>query len=295
MDLRQLRSFAAVARHRHFTRAAEELHLAQSAVSAHVRKLEQELGMPLLERTSRRVALTEAGERVFARAQRMLAEADGLRGDVDELKGALGGQVALGAMLPMGDVDLPDLLTRFHARNPGIQLRLHEEPLNAMLSMLARDELDAGYGSVFLDELPPGLKGRVMGRDELVAALPVGDPLVRHRSLALAAFEGRTFIALRSGSAMRAAIQTAMTREGISPRATFDCNELGTVRVLTSRGLGVAVLPRSVADGPGPPIEVRPLKPRIHRPVTLMWRADRQRPPAAEAFLTFALAQAPGS
>ena len=247
--------------------------------------------MSLLERTSRRVRLTDAGEIVLTRAQRMLAEAEALHGDVDALKGALGGVVALGAMLPMGDVDLPEILNRFHARHPAIQLRLHEEPLNAMLSMLARDELDAGYGSVFLDELPAGLEGRVMGRDELVAALPVGDPLATHRSLPLAAFQGRTFIALRAGSAMRSAITAAMTREGISPRATFDCNELGTVRVLTSRGLGVAVLPRSVADGPGPPIEVRPLKPRIHRPVTLMWRADRQRPPAAETFLTFALAQ----
>ena len=92
MELRQLRSVEAVARHRHFTRAAEELHLAQSALSHQIRRLEQELGTPLFERTSRRVTPTEAGQAIAARARRVLAEVDAAREEVDELRGVLRGR-----------------------------------------------------------------------------------------------------------------------------------------------------------------------------------------------------------
>ena len=87
MELRQLRYVEAVARHRHFTRAAEELHVAQSALSHQVRRLEDELGIELFERTSRRVVTTDAGKAVAERARRVLAEVDGVAGDVDELQG----------------------------------------------------------------------------------------------------------------------------------------------------------------------------------------------------------------
>jgi LysR family hydrogen peroxide-inducible transcriptional activator len=90
VELRQLRAVEAVNRHRHFTRAAEELHVAQSAPSHQIRRLEQELGTALFERTSRRFSPTEAGQAVAGRARRVLAEVDGLRQEVDELRGVLG-------------------------------------------------------------------------------------------------------------------------------------------------------------------------------------------------------------
>ena len=119
MELRQLRSVEAVARHRHFTRAAEELHLAQSALSHQIRRLEQELGTPLFERTSRRVTPTEAGLVIAARARRVLAEVDAAREEVDELRGVLRGRIWIGALLPAGDIDVPGLLARFSRRAPG--------------------------------------------------------------------------------------------------------------------------------------------------------------------------------
>src|SRR4051794_40094550 len=104
MELRQLRYVEAVARHRHFTRAAEELHVAQSALSHQVRRLEAELGVELFERTSRRVVATEAGEAVAARARRILAEVDGAREEVDELQGVTRGHVSIGALLTAGEI-----------------------------------------------------------------------------------------------------------------------------------------------------------------------------------------------
>src|ERR671922_2230836 len=126
MELRQLRYAEAVARHRHFTRAAEELHIAQSALSHQIRRLEGELGAELFERTSRRVVPTEAGEAVAARARRVLAEIDGVRGELDELRGLVRGRIAIGALLPAGGIEVTTLLADFSHAYPGIEVGLRE-------------------------------------------------------------------------------------------------------------------------------------------------------------------------
>ena len=126
MELRQLRYVEAVARHRHFTRAAEELHVAQSALSHQIRRLEAELGTELFERTSRTVIVTEAGEAVAARARSILAGVDGVREEVDQLRGLVRGRVSVGATLPAGELDVPRLLVSFSEAFPGIEVDLHE-------------------------------------------------------------------------------------------------------------------------------------------------------------------------
>ncbi len=124
MELRQLVYAEAVARHRHFTRAAEELHVAQSALSHQIKRLEAELGTELFERTSRRVIPTEAGNAVAERARRVIADVDGLRGELDELRGLVRGRIAIGALLPAGGVEVPALLARFNHAYPGIEVGL---------------------------------------------------------------------------------------------------------------------------------------------------------------------------
>src|SRR5437588_8624269 len=105
VELRQLRYFECVARHRHFTRAADELHVAQSALSHQVRRLERELGVELLQRTTRSVEPTQAGELVGRRARTMLEQAAVLAGEVDELRGLVRGRVTVGALLFGGELD----------------------------------------------------------------------------------------------------------------------------------------------------------------------------------------------
>src|SRR5947208_9779047 len=142
MELRQLRYVEAVERHRHFTRAAEELHVAQSALSHQVRRLETELGAELFERTSRTVVPTEAGEALAGGARRILAEVDGIRGEIDELRGLVRGRVSVGALLPAGPLDVPALLARFAKAFPGIEVGLREGTAGDMLRYLAADEVD---------------------------------------------------------------------------------------------------------------------------------------------------------
>ena len=145
MEIRQLRYFDAVSRHRHFTRAAEELHVAQSALSHQVRRLELELGIELLNRTTRSVEPTEAGILVAARARRILDEADLLRGEVDELRGLVRGRVIVGALLFGGQLDIPALLASFTSSFPQIEVGLREGTAQRMADGLRDGSIDLAF------------------------------------------------------------------------------------------------------------------------------------------------------
>src|SRR5918996_2196991 len=198
MELRQLRAFVHVTHAGTFTRAAEELHLAQSAVSSAVGRLEAELGFELLRRTRRGVELTEAGEVVFERAREIVASSDAIRSDLASLRGLLEGTVALGTMLPPGPVDLPGLLASFHASHPGISVRVREGSAPDILALLRRDELDVAFTGVEADALDEGLAGERMLGEELLLITPP-----TQRELSLAELTDVPFIGYRRGSALR--------------------------------------------------------------------------------------------
>jgi DNA-binding transcriptional LysR family regulator len=279
MELRQLRAFVHVTHAGTFTRAAEELHVAQSAVSQAVGKLEAELGFELLRRTSRGVELTEAGEAVFERAREIVASADAIRSDLAGLRGLLEGTVALGTMLPPGPIDLPGLLADFHASHPGIAVRVREGSAPDILASLRRDELDIAFTGVEPDALEDGLAGeRMLGEELLLISAPDREPL------SLAGLDGVAFIGYRRGSALRDTIDRAVRAAHVTPEIVFESDELVSVRELVARGLGVAIVPRSTVDGEGPPVEAMEIG--LERPLTVVWR-ERRQPPAAAAFLGF--------
>ena len=148
VELRQLAYAEAVERHRHFTRAAEELHVAQSALSHQIRRLEAELGTALFERTSRRVAPTEAGEAVARHARRVLAELDGIRGELDELRGLVRGRLTVGALLPAGEIQVTTLLASFNRAFPAIEVSLREGTAADLRELLEADRLDVAFSLI---------------------------------------------------------------------------------------------------------------------------------------------------
>lgn len=154
VELRQLIYFDAIVRHGGFTRAAEHLHVAQPAISAQVRRLEAELGVELRTRTTRRVALTHAGELLYAHARRVLDEIDAARADLNRLVDVLAGQVRLGAIEALDPFDLPAALAEFHTRYPGVEMTLRSGRLQDLLAGLAADELDLAFGPI------PALPGK---------------------------------------------------------------------------------------------------------------------------------------
>jgi LysR family transcriptional activator of glutamate synthase operon len=287
VELRQLRYVEAVARQRHFTRAAEELHVAQSALSHQVRRLEAELGTELFERTSRRVLPTEAGEAVAARARRILAEIDGVREEVDELQGLVRGRIGIGALLPAGAIDVPGLLASFSQAHPGIEVGLREGTAGDMLRYLAGDEVDAVFSLLAADP-PEDLIVEGLSDDEVVAAFPPGSAPARGR-VAAADLARHVIITPRSDSAIRAALDEFFTLAGEPLKVSCESGDPFLLRCLVAAGFGAAVLPRSLTQREGPPIDVRGLRPAVRLPVALMWRRRRHLSPAARTFIEYAL------
>jgi DNA-binding transcriptional LysR family regulator len=291
MELRQLRYVEAVARHRHFTRAAEELHVAQSALSHQVRRLEAELGVELFERTSRHVAATEAGEAVAARARRILAEVDGAREEVDELQGVTRGHVSIGALLTAGEIDFPRLMAAFSLTYPGIEVGFREGTAGDMFGYLARDEVDVAF-AMLAGSPPQDLVVERLSEDELVAVFPPGGAPAKG-SVRAADLRGHPIVAPRSGSAVKQALDEFFADAGEPLHVSLESGEPFLLRCLVAGGVGAAVLPSSLTRREGPPVEVRSLRPRVRLPVALLWREQRHTSPAARAFIEFARREAP--
>ena len=285
MELRQLRYVEAVERHRHFTRAAEELHVAQSALSHQVRRLEAELGTELFARTSRTVVPTEAGEAVAARARRVLAEVEGAREEVDDLRGLVKGRVTVGALLPAGAIDVPALLAQFSHDYPGVDVTLQEGTAGDMLRYLSRDEIDAAF-SLLATDPPESLVAERISSEELVATFPPGTAPGRG-SIGASALGRHVILTTRSGSASMTALETFFADAGLTLHVSCDSADPFLLRCLASAGFGTAVLPRSLTEREGPAVDVRPLRPAIRLPVALLWRRDRRLSPAARTFVEY--------
>jgi DNA-binding transcriptional LysR family regulator len=289
MELRQLRYVEAVARHRHFTRAAEELHVAQSALSHQIRRLESELGTELFERTSRRVSATEAGDAVATRARRVLAEVEGVREEIDELRGVTRGRISIGALLPGGEIDVPGLLARFSGTHPGIEVALREGTAGDMLRYLEEDTIDAAFCLLY-GELPKGVASEVLSEDEVVAVFAPGAAPEKDR-IGVSDLEARSIVAPRSGSTIKAAVDDLFARSGKQLRVSLESADPFLLRCLVAGGFGVGILTLSLARREGPPIEVRSLGPSLRLPVALLWRENRHISPAATAFIEFVRAE----
>jgi DNA-binding transcriptional LysR family regulator len=290
MELRHLRTIAAVARHRSLTKAGDELFLTQSAVSQQIRRLEEELGVAVFHRTSRRVELTAEGRVILGYAQRVLAEVDGLHSELEEITGLLSGQLRIGGVYPTGSYDLVAMLADFRAAHPGVAIHMVEDTQDDALAALRSDDLDCAFIAHDPDALGEEFAASLLWKDELVVALPLHHPFASEDRVTFDQLASEDLIAYRENSALRRRLERKMADRGLEPRNAFICTEMAAVRALASNGLGLAVMPRSVAEEPGPPIELRPFAPeRLTWPVALVWRAARRQSAAGKAFLKVAL------
>jgi DNA-binding transcriptional LysR family regulator len=291
MDLRQLRYLVALDEERHFTRAAQREHIAQPALSQQIRRLEEEVGLALVERTTRRVALTEAGVCLVARARRVLAEIDGAYAELAALSGVQTGHVTLGVIHTMGPVDVSLALAIFHRRHPAVELTVREQSSEELAEMLRVDELDLAFLSVTERIESHGLGLAQLVSEELVVILPRDHRLGGRRRIKMAELAGEEFISYRPGARLRELLISAGHRAGFEPRVKLESNESRRIRRMVERGMGVAILPLSDAEGPGAEVAVARLtEPSLSRDITLAWRDGRRHLPAAAEFLALSLA-----
>jgi LysR family transcriptional regulator, transcription activator of glutamate synthase operon len=291
MELRQLRYLVALAEERHFTRAAAREHIAQPALSQQIRRLEDEIGLPLVQRTTRRVVITEAGEFLVARARRILSEVDAAHSEMERLRGVQTGHVTVGAMHTMGPVDVALVLAIFYERHPDVELTVREQSSEELAEMLRVDELDLAFLSVTERIESHGLGLHQLVSEELVVVLPREHRLGKRRRVRIAELADDEFISFREGSRLRELLVSAGRQAGFEPRVKLESNESQRIRRLVARGLGVAILPRSDAEGPGADVALATLiEPALTRDITLAWREGRRQAPAAAEFLELARA-----
>jgi LysR family transcriptional activator of glutamate synthase operon len=287
VELRQLAYFDAVVRHGGFTRAAEQLHVAQPAISAQIRRLERELGAELLERSTRRMSLTQAGELFLERARQVLAQLAVARSDLDELAAVERGRVRIGATEVLGSFDLPAALAGFRRRHPGVALTLRSGLVGDLLADLDDGEVDVVLGPVHADLLPRYLARPLVG-ESLVLVTPPGHRLTAGRSAGLAAASDEAFVCLPAGSGLRAILVAAAAAVGFVPRIEFETYSPASIRALVSAGLGVALLAASTAQEAGPPVEIHRLVPALPHPVIgVITPQNRPSRPATDALCAY--------
>lgn len=221
MELRQLRYFVAVAEELHFGRAAQRLHIAQPAVSQQIRRLERELRVELLDRTPRRVRLTEAGLRFLPAARAVLDAADRARASVAGLDGARATEFRLGTVTGLGE-RLDAVLDAFAVQAPQVRVELVTLPVRERLTRVADGRLDAAFVRAPAPQDSPGLDFLPAWEDSLMAALPARHPLAERPTVRLAELASvpLRLTERRNHPALVDLVLTACQRAGFEPVPT---------------------------------------------------------------------------
>lgn len=281
MQLQQLRYFATVAGLRHFTRAAEVLHVAQPSLSQQIRALERELGAELFHRVRGNITLTDAGEALLPLARRILADADTAHREVQEVAQLRRGRVRLGAPPSLCASLVPDVLRTYHARYPGIDLLVDEGGSRDLVRTLAAGELDLALIITPLGAAAPALATTELLHEELVVVTSPSDPPpVRRRRIRVEDLRDLPMVMFRRGYDLREITISACREAGFEPSFTVEGGEMDAVLGFVRAGLGLAVVPGMVASRSG--LRVTPFEgDRMRRTVAVAHRKDAPPPRAA--------------
>lgn len=246
MDIRQIEIVDAVARHGNFTRAALELHVAQPAVSAAIRHLEDELGVRLFERTSRHVALTDAGKAFLSHAGRVMAELTELSDAMHEF-----GQGSRGVLRTswwhQADPQMAAYLADYTARNPGVEVSIVEWSTTESLAGLRRGELDLAMVALPDSIDLAGLSRAVIRRERYALAVAEGHRLAGRESVSVDDLAGERFVVTRPGTGLRSCFDYVFAGRAVAPRIVVETNALSAMLALVAEGVGGAILPPTMA------------------------------------------------
>ena len=291
MTLTELRYIVAVARARHFGRAAEACFVSQPTLSVAVKKLEDELGAPLFERSQSEVTVTPLGVDVVAQAQRVLEQAELIKDLVKLRRDPLVGQLRVGVIYSIAPYLLPALVPRMIKTAPGMPMVLEENFTMRLLEMLKSGDIDAAILALPISE--PGLMLQAVYDEPFMVALPAGHAWGVRKSIPASDLKNETMLLLGAGHCLRDQVLKVCPElmhfkssgaEGI--QKTFEGSSLETIRHMVASGVGLTVLPASAV--PKKPLKndlivYRPFRaPAPDRRVALVWRKSYTRTAAME-------------
>jgi DNA-binding transcriptional LysR family regulator len=255
MELRQLQHFIAVAEELNFTRAADRVHIVQSALSSSIRGLEDELRARLFVRSTRQVRLTPAGRAFLEKAREALRVIDVGRETVADIAGLRRGCLSIGTVhsLP-AFLDLPSLISRYHAIAPGIEVRLRQGDAAGLMERLRSGRLDLAF--LPLLEAPDDIVTGIIACEDLVVATPPNHPLAGRCGVELRELVPYSFVDFEIGWGTRPLIDRAFGQADLQRQTDFDVTDLETIVDLVGQGLGIALLPETIAELRRPKISV---------------------------------------
>jgi len=291
MTLVELRYIVALARERHFGRAAEACFVSQPTLSVAVKKLEDELGVALFERAKTEVAVTPVGERVVEQARRVLDELEGVKRIAQQAQDPLAGPLRIGAIYTIGPYLFPRLVPLLHASAPRMPLIIEENYTTRLRERLVQGELDAVLVCLPFEE--PGVVTLPLYDEPFMVMVPVKHAWARRKTIATDDLSTETVLLLGAGHCFRDQVVAACpscvgppAAEGGLQKAV-EGSSIETIRHMVASGMGVTVLPCTAASGPGhyasTLTEIRPFVDPPQRRVALAWRVSFPRPQAIEA------------
>ncbi len=287
MELRTLRIFAEVVRQGGFTQAAKTVFLTQSAVSKAVRQLEDELGVTLLDRNGHKSVMTDAGEVVFQRALRMLAEQDDLKTELAELQGLTKGVLRLG-LPPIGsDALFAPMFAIYRRLYPGIDIHLVEHGSKKLEDMVRDGEVDLGAS---LLPAPDEFDWQNVRKEPIDVLIPASHPLADQPFIPLKQLQDMPFILFDSAFALNPIILNACRSQGFTPSIAARSSQINFIIELVYAGLGIGFLPRLIAeqrvrDGVR---HITLTEPDLSWDMAWVWRRGAYLPHAARAWLELA-------
>ncbi len=279
MELRHLRYFMAVAEGLSFRGAAEKLNLAQPALSAQIKSLEDELGVKLFERTTRSVNLTNAGRVLMEEAKGVLKAASRAEARARNAEHGLVGTLRIGIIAPTANAWLAGVLGQFRAKHPGVQLSFFDLPSIEQLNRLREHELDVGFLRPPIGL--PQLDYQVVEQSQQVLALPSTHRLARKKTLEWIDFHDEPMVMMHPNlqHGFYDAFLARCARAGATPRVVQIANDIHTKMWLISAGLGLAPTTATVSEVRRPGLTLRPLPPGLPPVQTvLVWQRTDESP-----------------
>ena len=292
LTLRQFRVFEAVARHLSFSRAAEELHLSQPAVSMQVRGIEVILGLPLTEQLGKKIFLTEAGREVLHASRAITARLDDLQSNLAQLQGIDSGRLNLAVTSTVNAV-ATGILVRFRGRHPGVSIHLGVSNRESVLEQLAANHIDLAI----MGQVPEGLEleaTRIMD-NPLVAIAPPDHPFAQKKKVSLRDLSSEPFLVREAGSGTRAAMTRFFAEKGLELHSSMEMSSNEAIKQAVQAGLGLGILSLQTLE-----MELALKRLAVLQvegfPIMRHWyivhRADKRLSPAAQAFKEFVLKDA---
>ncbi|WP_318588269.1 LysR family transcriptional regulator [Bacillus thuringiensis] len=287
MEWQQLEYFCVVAKTEHFRKAAEQLSISQPALSRSINKLEQELGVPLFDRSGRTVQLNRFGKLFLDRVERGLNEISIGVKEIEQLKNPYTGIVSVSFLQTLGITILPEIISGFNKKYPHVEIQLYQYNILNSIQQLLNRKVDLCLINSF--ESSTNIKWHPLREEEFFLYVPANHRFAKRSSVALSELAEENFVGFKKGLGMRAIIHNICEKAGFIPKLKFEGEDVFTLAGLVSSGLGVTIIPEFNGISSEKIKKISISEPYCNRQIGIAWLNEDSLTPSAELFRKFVI------